>query len=127
MSRRRIHHGEHGGRGGGTEGASMSGVQTPDRSASSAVLPASIHAPPSLCPSVPSVPSVVNPFPPPPLPHDRLEPVEAWGMTARTLAYVYRPSTPEGVQEVFETGRRHGRTVALRGAGRSYGDASLNR
>ncbi len=63
---------------------------------------------------------------PTPLPHDHLEPLEAWGMTARSMSYVYRPSTVEQVVEVFETGRRHGRSVALRGAGRSYGDASLN-
>jgi FAD/FMN-containing dehydrogenase len=61
-----------------------------------------------------------------PLPVDRLEPVEAWGMTARSMSYVYRPSTVAGIAEVFEVARRHGRSVALRGAGRSYGDASLN-
>jgi len=48
-------------------------------------------------------------------------------MTARSLSYVYRPSTVAGVRELFETARCHGRSVALRGAGRSYGDASLNR
>jgi FAD/FMN-containing dehydrogenase len=47
-------------------------------------------------------------------------------MTARSLSYVYRPTTAEGVREVFDLGRRHGRSVALRGAGRSYGDAALN-
>src|SRR5438128_4225595 len=61
------------------------------------------------------------------LPTDHLEPVEEWGMTARSLSYVYRPSTIVGVREVFETARCHGRSVALRGAGRSYGDAALNR
>ncbi|HZO91978.1 MAG TPA: FAD-binding oxidoreductase [Chthonomonadaceae bacterium] len=62
---------------------------------------------------------------PPPLPADRLERVEAWGMNTSVLAYVYRPSTAEGIREVFEIARRHGRKVGLRGAGRSYGDASL--
>ncbi len=47
-------------------------------------------------------------------------------MTARSLSYVYRPTTAAGVGELFERARRHGRTVALRGAGRSYGDAALN-
>jgi FAD/FMN-containing dehydrogenase len=72
--------------------------------------------------------SVLSPStsPRPALPHDHLEPVEAWGMTARSMSYVYRPSTPDGVTEVFQEARRSGRTVALRGAGRSYGDASLN-
>jgi FAD/FMN-containing dehydrogenase len=60
------------------------------------------------------------------LPTDRLEPVEAWGMTARSMSYVYRPSSATGIREAFQAAREHGRTVALRGAGRSYGDASLN-
>jgi decaprenylphospho-beta-D-ribofuranose 2-oxidase len=47
-------------------------------------------------------------------------------MTARSMSYVYRPSTADGVREVFEEAQRSGRSVALRGAGRSYGDASLN-
>lgn len=46
-------------------------------------------------------------------------------MNASSLAYVYRPTTLDGILSVFETARRHGRTVFLRGAGRSYGDASL--
>jgi decaprenylphospho-beta-D-ribofuranose 2-oxidase len=62
---------------------------------------------------------------PPPLPHDRLERVEAWGMNTAVMAYVYRPGTVAGIREVFETARRHGVKVGLRGAGRSYGDASL--
>lgn len=61
------------------------------------------------------------------LPKDRLEWVDAWGMATRTMAHVYRPSTPDGVAEVFATARRTGRTVALRGAGCSYGDAFQNR
>jgi FAD/FMN-containing dehydrogenase len=62
----------------------------------------------------------------PPMPHDRLERVEAWGMNTAVMAYVYRPTTVDGIREVFETARRHGLKVGLRGAGRSYGDASLN-
>ncbi len=61
----------------------------------------------------------------PPMPVDHLERVETWGMNASALTYVYRPSTVEGVREVFEIARRHGLKVGLRGAGRSYGDASL--
>src|SRR5205085_2328145 len=63
---------------------------------------------------------------PPPMPSDRLERVWAWGMSSSAMSYVYRPTTVEGVQEVFRLAREHGRTVGLRGAGRSYGDASLN-
>src|SRR5207249_1260771 len=41
-------------------------------------------------------------------------------------SYVYRPSTEAGMREVFELARKGGHTIGLRGAGRSYGDASLN-
>ena len=47
-------------------------------------------------------------------------------MSSSALSYVYRPSTTEGICAVFEQSRRSGRSVGLRGAGRSYGDASLN-
>lgn len=60
-----------------------------------------------------------------PLPSDRLERIEAWGMNTSVLAYVFRPSTLEGVREVFALARQHGRKVCLRGMGRSYGDAAL--
>lgn len=63
---------------------------------------------------------------PAPMPLDHLEAVETWGMNKQVMAYVYRPTTIEGIREVFETARQHGLTVGLRGGGRSYGDASLN-
>ncbi len=63
---------------------------------------------------------------PTPLPPRRLERVEAWGMASSVMSYVYRPSTEGGIREVFEVAREEGHTVGLRGAGRSYGDASLN-
>ena len=47
-------------------------------------------------------------------------------MSSSALSYVYRPSTLEGVRAAFDLSRRSGRSVGLRGAGRSYGDASLN-
>jgi len=59
------------------------------------------------------------------MPADRLERVESWGMNRAVLAYVYRPSTVDGIRDVFATAREHGLAVGLRGAGRSYGDASL--
>ncbi len=62
---------------------------------------------------------------PPPMPADRLERIEAWGMNGAALSYVYRPSTADGIQEVFEIARSRGLAVGLRGAGCSYGDASL--
>ncbi len=68
----------------------------------------------------------LTPALPPPPPVDRLEKVEAWGMNTAAVAYVYRPSTVEGIREAFEFARTSGLKVGLRGAGRSYGDASLN-
>jgi decaprenylphospho-beta-D-ribofuranose 2-oxidase len=63
---------------------------------------------------------------PPILPTEHLERIEGFGQNASAVGYVYRPSTVEGVRQVFDTARATGRTVAFRGAGRSYGDASLN-
>ncbi len=60
------------------------------------------------------------------LPLDHLERVDSWGMNKTTLAYVYRPATVDGILDVFKTAKDHGRTVGLRGGGRSYGDASLS-
>lgn len=61
-----------------------------------------------------------------PMPLERLERVETWGMNEAVLSYVYRPTTIAGIREAFETARAHGLKVGLRGAGRSYGDASLS-
>ena len=60
------------------------------------------------------------------LPEERLEKVEAWGGASSAMAYVYRPSTVDGVRNVFELARSSGRSVCLRGSGNSYGDATLN-
>lgn len=62
-----------------------------------------------------------------PLPTDHLERVSAWGMNTHTASYVYRPTTIEGLVDVLQVAREHGRYVALRGSGCSYGDASLAR
>lgn len=59
-----------------------------------------------------------------PLPRDRIEAVPGWGGAYRSIGYVYRPSTAGGIAEVFAAARERGVTVALRGAGRSYGDAA---
>ncbi len=61
------------------------------------------------------------------LPEDRLEWVEAWGMSSKSMAHVYRPSTVEGVAEVFQLARKSGRTISMKGGGCSYGDAFQNR
>ncbi|MBS1910396.1 MAG: FAD-binding oxidoreductase [Bacteroidetes bacterium] len=52
--------------------------------------------------------------------------MEGWGGASNSVAYVFRPSTFDEVRSVFELARQSGRTVAFRGAGRSYGDAALN-
>ena len=61
-----------------------------------------------------------------PLPRDRLERVWAWGGAQSAMSWVYRPSTVDGIHAALAVAREHGLTVGLRGAGRSYGDASLN-
>ncbi len=55
-----------------------------------------------------------------------MERTEGWGMASAALSYVYRPVNADGIRAVFDEARRAGKTVALRGAGRSYGDAALN-
>ncbi|HLJ67657.1 MAG TPA: FAD-binding oxidoreductase [Chloroflexota bacterium] len=52
--------------------------------------------------------------------------VESWAMLARSLSYVYRPSSLDGILEVLEIAERSGRSIVPRGSGFSYGDTSLN-
>jgi decaprenylphospho-beta-D-ribofuranose 2-oxidase len=59
------------------------------------------------------------------LPVDHLEKVYGWGGAVSAAGYVYRPSTLEQLTEVFDIARSTKRKVTLRGAGRSYGDASI--
>ncbi len=61
-----------------------------------------------------------------PLPLNRLAPVDSWGRASKSLGYLYRPSTESALREVFDIARRHSRSIALRGAGNSYGDAAMN-
>ena len=60
------------------------------------------------------------------LSRDRLELVDAWGMNRSSLAFVHRPTTVERARQVLVAATEQGVTVAPRGAGCSYGDASLN-
>jgi decaprenylphospho-beta-D-ribofuranose 2-oxidase len=55
-----------------------------------------------------------------------LERLWAWGLASSAMGYVYRPLTKDGLQEVLDAARATGVSVGLRGAGCSYGDASLN-
>ncbi|MDP4198503.1 MAG: FAD-binding oxidoreductase [Bacteroidota bacterium] len=61
------------------------------------------------------------------LPIDHLEPLKGWGGAVESAAYVFRPSTVEQLKEAIQVARDTGRTITLRGAGRSYGDAALGR
>lgn len=54
-----------------------------------------------------------------------LETIEAWGRNNSAAAYVYRPSTVDGIIDVVTYARESRFRIVLRGAGRSYGDASL--
>lgn len=60
------------------------------------------------------------------LPLEKLDRVENYGHSRQTIGYVYRPTQVEQIEEVFDLARRSGLSVALRGAGRSYGDAATN-
>lgn len=57
----------------------------------------------------------------------REEDVRGFGMAVGGPARVLRPTTAEQVAEAFATVRAAGGTIALRGAGMSYGDAATSR
>ncbi len=59
------------------------------------------------------------------LPAERLRWIEGWGMAVGAAGYLFRPRDADGVAEAFAAARAAGVPVALRGAGCSYGDASL--
>lgn len=59
------------------------------------------------------------------LPFDRLRSVENFGHSIRTPGYVFRPTHVEQIVELLNFARRQGIRVALRGAGRSYGDPHM--
>jgi decaprenylphospho-beta-D-ribofuranose 2-oxidase len=60
------------------------------------------------------------------LPSERLERVPSWGESSFSMGYVYRPSTVEDIREILKIAKERGCTIGLRGAGNSYGDATLN-
>jgi decaprenylphospho-beta-D-ribofuranose 2-oxidase len=55
----------------------------------------------------------------------RIARVAGYGMTQAADAYVYRPTTIEEINNIFDEARATGRKVTLRGAGRSYGDGNI--
>jgi decaprenylphospho-beta-D-ribofuranose 2-oxidase len=58
------------------------------------------------------------------LPIDHLEKIEGWGGAVSSFGYVYRPTSVEGIEAVFELARSTGRAVTFRGSGNSYGDGA---
>ncbi|HLF03453.1 MAG TPA: FAD-dependent oxidoreductase, partial [Anaerolineales bacterium] len=57
---------------------------------------------------------------------DRLALLENFGHSIGSPAYLYRPTHVEQIAELFAFAAQRGFTISPRGAGRSYGDASLN-
>jgi decaprenylphospho-beta-D-ribofuranose 2-oxidase len=62
----------------------------------------------------------------PALTHDKLARLESIGHSLEGSAWLFRPERTEEIPALFYLARKHGLTVALRGAGRSYGDAAMN-
>ncbi len=60
------------------------------------------------------------------LPYQRLILLGNFGHSLYAPAYLFRPKNNEEIAEAFHFAKQHGLTVTLRGAGRSYNDASLN-
>lgn len=52
--------------------------------------------------------------------------LENFGHSLSAPSYRFTPTAPDEVQAAFQVARRAGLTVTLRGAGRSYNDASMN-
>ena len=53
------------------------------------------------------------------IPQDHLERLVGWGGAVESVGYVFRPTTPDGIKEVFRLAKETGRKVTLRGAGRA--------
>jgi len=52
--------------------------------------------------------------------------LENFGHSMSAPSYLIKPTTPDQIYEAFQLAKKKGLTVTLRGAGRSYNDASLN-
>ncbi|MBL8045758.1 MAG: FAD-binding oxidoreductase [Anaerolineales bacterium] len=55
-----------------------------------------------------------------------LSPLENFGHSLKTAAYLFRPANVEQIVELFQLAERENLTIGLRGAGRTYGDGALN-
>ncbi len=62
----------------------------------------------------------------PSLPYEKLTNLGNFGHSLQAAAYLYQPSAPEQIGEIFQFARKNGLSITLRGAGRSYNDAALN-
>lgn len=51
---------------------------------------------------------------------------EGWGFSSRSVSMFVKPTTVDEIQHALRQAAAEGYTVALRGAGRSYGDAAMN-
>lgn len=60
------------------------------------------------------------------LPYEKLRVLENFGHSLSAPSYVYRPTSIHEIADVFKFAKQSGLTVTVRGAGRSYNDASLN-
>jgi decaprenylphospho-beta-D-ribofuranose 2-oxidase len=60
------------------------------------------------------------------LPAENLFKLENFGHSISGPTYVFRPTHVEQIAGIFKQARKHGFTIGLRGAGRSYGDAAMN-
>ncbi len=58
---------------------------------------------------------------------DSIRTLSGFGRAHTAEAYVYRPTCVDEVARLFDAARQGGRQLALRGAGRSYGDAAYLR
>ncbi|GBF50242.1 FAD/FMN-containing dehydrogenase [Leptospira ryugenii] len=54
------------------------------------------------------------------------ESVEAWGMNSSSISPVFRPKTQEEIINIIQWANVNKKSIALRGGGCSYGDASIN-
>jgi decaprenylphospho-beta-D-ribofuranose 2-oxidase len=59
------------------------------------------------------------------LERERIARVSGYGLASAADGYVYRPTTVAEIREVLDLAGATGRKVVQRGAGRSYGDASI--
>lgn len=59
-------------------------------------------------------------------PYEKLAVLENFGHSLHAQSYLYKPVSIEQIDGIFKSARHHALKVTVRGAGRSYNDASLN-